>query len=40
MSKNWRAQNKKFGQVGNNTSRGTLYEMGLDFISLIKPTRR
>ncbi len=40
MSKNWRIQNKKFGQVGNNTSRRTLYEMGLNFIGPIKPTRR
>ncbi len=38
--KNWKTQNKKFGQVGNNTSRGTFYEVGLDFIGPIKPMGR
>jgi hypothetical protein len=37
----WRTQNKEFGQVGNNTSRGTFYEvLGLDFIGPIKLVER
>jgi hypothetical protein len=31
LLENWRTRNKKFGQVGNNTSRRTLYEMGSRF---------
>jgi len=27
----WKTQNKKFGQVGNNTSRKTFYEVGSRF---------
>jgi hypothetical protein len=29
--KNWRIKNKKFGQVGNNTTRITFYEVGSRF---------
>jgi hypothetical protein len=28
MLENWKIQNKFFGQVGNNTSRRTFYEVG------------
>ncbi len=31
MSDYWRIQNKKFGQVGINTSRGTFYDVGFRF---------
>jgi hypothetical protein len=39
LSKNWRTKKKKSGQVGNNTSKGTFYKWGLDFIGPIKPAR-
>jgi hypothetical protein len=38
LLEDWKTQNQKFGQVGNNISRRTFYEMGLDFIGPIKPT--
>jgi hypothetical protein len=40
LSKNWRIQNKKFSQVCNNTSRGTLYEVAFGFYKSKKPIGR
>jgi len=36
MSKNRRISNLKSCKVGHKSSRGTIYEMGLDFVGPIK----
>ncbi len=40
MSKNIRTKNKKYGQIGKTLPKEPFMKWGIDFISLIEPTRK